>query len=329
MNDCEKNYIPAEDFFNYVMMFRPFYRKKEEWSCDDVIQLFQKTYKIDIKKEKWFCQDSVNYLFRGCHDWNKTQEKNYFSKYHKELNPFLIAKNDTEDWHTNICIPSEVGRLYIAALSDYAAKKLAQFIYPSFDEKFTPEMVPQALQQRRIDAEGSKIDYDRIFDTLNSAYHILNNPEAYIQKKAKENEEIEKKKQHEINLRKSKKKKLLTMLALTSVFYFISCILHDFDEVEGAVCRVLIWFLWAAIEIIILSAWDVKSIYTKITKTYSIFSFLSVPLIAFLFVFFLHAYNNRDFLHATMILFAPSGYILTWIIFLIHHNAITYINRGE
>ena len=329
MNNRENKYIPASVFFNCVMMFRPFYKKREKWACDDIVNLFQEKYEIDISKEEWFCSNTVDYLLRGCHDWNETKEKNYFSKYHKELNPFLGEKGDIDDWSSSRDIHSDGVHFHIIALSDYAIKILAQFIYPSFDENFTLEMVPQALQQRGIDVKGSKIDYEQILSTLKSIHHILNDPEAYIRKIEKEKEEKERRELDKIRLHKRRKNKFFTMLALAFVFYFISCLLYDFDDKEGAVCRVFIWFLWAAIEVTILSAWDVKSICPRIAKIYSIFSFLSVPLVASLFVFFLHAYNDRDFLRNTMILFAPAGYFLTWIIYLIHESAKSYINKNE
>ena len=101
----------------------------------------------------------------------------------------------------------------------------------------------------------------------------------------------------------------------------------DIDGKEGAILRSFIWFFWAFIEIIILAGWDTNSESDKLIKMYSIFSFLSVPIIAFFFIFFLRAYSDNDFLHLTMILFAPLSYLLTWLIFIMHKFALNYIKE--
>ena len=320
--------IPAIEYYYLVMMIRPFYKKQEKWSCDDIIQLLKKIYKdTNISQETWFSQQAVNCLIKGCYNWDTTESMNYFARHYKELNPFKGEKGEYDNgWSSNRCEQSGSFRFMISIWSEYAIKIFAQFLYPLFNENFSKDMVLPALNSLGIDItrNGAKEAENWIYSELQNAYKILSNPEAHINAVQRKQKEKREKEEQQYRLRKKRSIKIWTMLLFALLFYILSCIMCDINGKEGAILRSFIWFFWAFIEIIILAGWDTNSESDKLIKMYSIFSFLSVPIIAFFFVFFLRAYSDNDFLHLTMILFAPLSYLLTWLVFIMHKFALNY-----
>jgi len=309
-------------------MLRPFYRERDQWSCDDIIQLFATHYKnVNVSQRTWFSQEAVNCLIKGCYIWDEVGSKNYFAKHHKELNPFRGSKGEDDfGWRTCYCVPVDHLRVMVSAFSDYAIKIYAQFLYPLFDENFKENMVFPALESLGIDTtECHPMEAKTIFSAVKVANKILSDPDAYLDHVRRKHEDTEKRKAEELRLRKEGHKKFWTMLCLGVIFYVISCFMYNINGKDGALWRSLIWLLWSISEIVTFAAWDVKSELTKLPKIYTVVSFLSVPIIAFVFVFLFQAYNNNVFLRLTMILYAPAGYFITWIVFFVHIIILGYI----
>lgn len=225
--------------------------------------------------------------------------------------------------HGSICVPLDNGiRVMLNAYSDKDFDDLAKILYPAWkkDKNITDAQVISYFKIRGIVLHQGAC-YEYVIPTIKDLCQRIEEKKPLLV----ESEEIREKER--LLLGKKRKQKFFTMLSVSFVFYFISCCMSSFDDKEGAVFRALIWFFWSVIEVIILSAWDVKSTYSKRKRIYSVLSFLSVPIVAMLFVLFFRAYGDRDFLHLTMILFAPAGYFITWIIFLIHECSETYIDN--
>ena len=114
----------------------------------------------------------------------------------------------------------------------------------------------------------------------------------------------------------------ISMISLSLVtYFFVFCIVHGYrsDDVSYTLFSSLIWFAWAIVMLMLRFSGKNQKQVAKVRKIFSLISFSSVPLIAFVLIVLLRCRDSELFT-LIMLILAPLGFFISWFAYWLYNK---------